>query len=276
MIYLIKLNDEAISSSAGDLCHIHYNGKLALQANNAGTLTFSFPRTHVSYAALRPMRGVISVTRDGSELWFGRVLSYVEDRNCVRTYTCEGALAFLNDVAFDSTANLSLSNVVAAYNQKAKPEFGGFEAGTGASITLHAEAGKTVFAALSDYIKANGGYFHMTRPNGVPTLNYTAADLGNATQEVQFGDNLSDISITANPMYLPNGEGQSISVKAFDKSFLFPEIEPFELLKAIRIVSFPHDVDTRITAEKLEIDLNNASASILTLGKTAKTLSEIK
>lgn len=272
MIYTISIDGRTISSTMGDWNQIHYNGKLSEQANAAGQLTFSFPFDHVSYVAPYPMSGVVTVERDGEVVWFGRVLSFTEDKNRTRTFTCEGGLAFFNDVITENATSMNLRSLI--YYCNANGGYIPFSEGNRWDIILPVNAGETAMQALSNYIKNHGGYFATEWKNGGAVLHYYDGAIRTASQEVRFGDNLVDITTTLNPTYLRSNFEKAISVKAFDKS-LRDNVEPFRLLDNVRVVSVPHSVDELIIIDKLETDLNNANAASLSLGKTIKPLSEI-
>lgn len=71
--------------------------KLVLTDSAAGSLDITLPPTNVGYDLIERMTSDITVKKDGVDIWFGRVLSESTDFWKNRTFTCEGALAFLND-----------------------------------------------------------------------------------------------------------------------------------------------------------------------------------
>lgn len=71
---------------------------LTRESNKAGSLTFSMPLGNVANSALSKLISVVSVEQDGEEIWMGRVISTETDWWKNQSVTCEGELAFLNDV----------------------------------------------------------------------------------------------------------------------------------------------------------------------------------
>ena len=81
---------------------------LTLEDNTAGSLTFTMTEENVGYSLIRVLRSTLIVKRKiinpeplGEEyetIWEGRVISESRDFYNQKTITCEGALAYLNDV----------------------------------------------------------------------------------------------------------------------------------------------------------------------------------
>lgn len=83
------------------------DAKLIMEDCKSGTLTFSIMPTNVSYNTIIMFTSTIVVReityknkkqQSSNIIYKGRVVSYEEDITGKRTYTCEGALAFLNDI----------------------------------------------------------------------------------------------------------------------------------------------------------------------------------
>lgn len=81
---------------------------LTTEDNKSGNLTFTVLPDNLAYNEIRLIRSTIKVTEyvyddngalvSQKILWKGRPISIEEDINGFRTYICEGALAFLNDI----------------------------------------------------------------------------------------------------------------------------------------------------------------------------------
>lgn len=71
--------------------------KLTLAENSAGSLTLTVPPQNVGYSTVKRLSSVISVCREGEEIWSGRVVDEKEDFGKRRILTCEGELGYLND-----------------------------------------------------------------------------------------------------------------------------------------------------------------------------------
>lgn len=74
------------------------NPSLTMEINRAGSLTFNITSANPLYDSLKNMWTVIVVFKDDVEIWRGRILSQEDDFYKVRTVTCEGELAYLNDI----------------------------------------------------------------------------------------------------------------------------------------------------------------------------------
>jgi len=87
-----------------------YNIKMEKEMNRAGSLTFTIGPEHPLVNSMFPLGTTIKVDIDcdydaehhtytnGHNIWYGRVLTIEKTFNLERNITCEGALAFLNDV----------------------------------------------------------------------------------------------------------------------------------------------------------------------------------
>lgn len=71
---------------------------LDLQDSAAGSLEFSLPPFNCMYGKCQMMMSTIRVERNGKEIWEGRPVSFKEDMWLNHAITCEGELAYLNDI----------------------------------------------------------------------------------------------------------------------------------------------------------------------------------
>lgn len=77
------------------------NPKLTMEVNKAGSLTFTVPRYHAYYHIPIAMTQEVNVIREGKNIWSGRIVSIKEDFYKNKQITCEGALAYFNDIIFE-------------------------------------------------------------------------------------------------------------------------------------------------------------------------------
>lgn len=69
--------------------------------------------------------------------------------------------------------------------------------------------------------------------------------------------------------YLANQfKNVTIEAKAFDLNLADEQIEAIRLYDEVRIISEPHNLDTRFPVMELTMNLNNPASNVLTLGKT--------
>ena len=87
---------EIMDNSVRDMVLI--NPKVYLAADEAGSFDFTMPKNHIFYDAIIPYGSTIAVKEDDSIIFIGRPLPPTIDTWGQKTFHCEGALAFLNDV----------------------------------------------------------------------------------------------------------------------------------------------------------------------------------
>ena len=72
-----------------------------LELNKAGSFTFNLPSTNPMYSSLKKLKTIITIREDDEVLWKGRVLNDAKDFYNTKAVTCEGELAFLNDIQYE-------------------------------------------------------------------------------------------------------------------------------------------------------------------------------
>ena len=207
------------------------NPKLSLEMGKAGSLDFSIPPTNPHCNDLTPFQSFVSVKMDGTEVFYGRVLTNDCGFDGMRKVYCEGDLAFLVDSVqkterFEGRAHDFFRQIVANHNSRVD-EYKQFTVGqitvenrdiliTGTSdeiedadtgefnydqIAINAESGDWpntldyIESCLIDYL---GGYLRTRRENGVTYIDYLE-DYGiTAEQEITFGENLLDFTDETN------------------------------------------------------------------------------
>ena len=74
------------------------NATVDVALGEAGSFTFTICPDHVFYDSITPFGSSIEVFEDGTSIFYGRPLQPSVDMYGRKTYHCEGALAFLNDI----------------------------------------------------------------------------------------------------------------------------------------------------------------------------------
>lgn len=201
--------------------------KLTLEIGKAGSLQFQIPPSNKYYNALPQLTTTITVEMDDTEIFRGRVLTNNRNFNNVRTIYCEGDLAYLVDSVqkaekYDGKAHALFRKIIEAHNARVEASKR-FTVGnitvenrdvllTGKSDDIQdAETGKFDYKQIAinsiadewqntfDFIETclidyTGGYLR-TRRVGNTTYIDLVADYGNnATQEIEFGKNLLDLT----------------------------------------------------------------------------------
>lgn len=113
---------EIMDNSMPDMVLI--NPKVNLAADEAGSFDFTIPKKHVFYDAIIPYGSTIAVKEDDSIIFVGRPLPPRIDIWGQKTFHCEGAFAFLNDIVLPHqevpdqiTAADYFDNTLTYYNQ---------------------------------------------------------------------------------------------------------------------------------------------------------------
>ena len=189
------------------------NPKLTLADNSAGSFTFSITPDSVIFGKLIRMRTEITVVRNGLEIWSGRIVSEESDFYGNHAFTCEGELAYLNDIlqppsAYDDvTIDQFLGSVLANYNAKADPhrQFtlgevtvdsvihpGTF--GINQSVSTTANMSNTWEVIKNTLLDVYGGHLRVRKDGGVRYLDYLADYPNLSEQIIDFGVNLLDFT----------------------------------------------------------------------------------
>lgn len=74
------------------------NPKLSISDSAAGSFTMTVPLNNPGYYAIQRMLTTIHILQEGKQIWEGRVIQESIDFHNQRRLTCEGELAYLNDV----------------------------------------------------------------------------------------------------------------------------------------------------------------------------------
>ena len=129
-MYSIWCNDDVLADDTGEVKQCFMSAVLTEEINSAGKLVFTLSPKHNKRFIPSPLGGgLIRVFRKGVEDWRGRVVQIDVDYYGSRTYTCEGALAFLNDIYFPPNAQLFagervyFSDMIKAYNDRCSAIF---------------------------------------------------------------------------------------------------------------------------------------------------------
>ena len=188
---------------------------LDLQDSAAGSLEFSLPPFNCMYGKCQMMMSTIRVERNGKEIWEGRPVSFKEDMWLNHAITCEGELAYLNDIYQEQnklenkTLQQILEYVIAAYNARAAANRQ-FTLGYVANEKYESDLltvtipFQTTLETINSLCKTYGLHVYMRNTwdeNGVKTrkICFEGNDLGqNPLQVIEFGTNLTDYAKSYN------------------------------------------------------------------------------
>lgn len=189
---------------------------LDLQDSAAGSLEFTLPPFNCMYGKCQMMMSTISVRRNGVEIWEGRPVSFKEDMWLNHPITCEGELAYLNDIyqPQNQLNNVTLQQIVQyvfdTYNARAsanrqfavsyvEPDTK-YESDL-LNITIPFQ---TTLETVNNICKTYGLHVYMDNvwTDGVKTRQVKFVNdsgLGeNVTQTIEFGRNLVDYAKSYN------------------------------------------------------------------------------
>lgn len=201
--------------------------KLTLEIGKAGLLKFNIPPTHSMAGSLRKLKTSIVVESDDHELFRGRILSEGRKFNNVKSIYCEGNLAYLVDSvqkaeAFEGSTHELFRKIIANHNARVEPEkrflvgditienrsviiSGQSDVITDAEtdafdykqIAINATTNEWV--TTYDYISSClieycGGYLRARRETNGTYIDYLIDYGSSATQEIEFGVNLLDLT----------------------------------------------------------------------------------
>lgn len=180
---------------------------LTMEANAAGTLTFTMLPQNAGNSSLHLMRIVVSVYKNGDLIWQGRVSEERVDFMNRRHIVCEGELAYLNDTTQPPkgygaiNVKTYLERIIAVHNAKTASQ-GRFTVGTvTVSGVMPNEAQyrctnyETTMECISDkLVGVFGGYISVRHDGDVRYIDYLKEPITTNAQVIQFGRNLLDFS----------------------------------------------------------------------------------
>ena len=198
---------------------------LDLQDSAAGSLEFSLPKFNSMYGKCQMMMSTISVRRNGVEIWEGRPVSFKEDMWLNHAITCEGELAYLNDIyqPQNKYENVTLQQLIYAiigvtdgqidttkgYNQRAAANrrfnvsYVETDTKYESDLLTVTIPFQTTLETINNICKTYGLHVYMDNVwnNGVKErrLKFKSTELGqNPTQTIEFGRNLVEYAKSYN------------------------------------------------------------------------------
>lgn len=207
-MYRVLMNNSTLicASNVTDLTLI--DPVVTLEANKAGTFTFTVPPVHPEYAAIEIGTDIIDVYRDDETepLFEGRISDIKTDFFNQKKVTCEGELAFFNDTLQrphkyqGMTARALLEEYVARHNEMVNDSNRQFTVGMvsvsdpNGYISCFTNYNSTMKEIKEDLVDDLGGYLRTRHENGVRLLDYLADSPRHNTQTIRLGMNLMDLS----------------------------------------------------------------------------------
>lgn len=139
-MYKVKV-DEKLLCFTGSVNCMEYvtDPDVKLVVNGVDSFSFAIYPQHPLYKEIACKVSRVKIWRDSKLLFYGEVTGYSQDMYGIRTYDCEGALAWLNDLHFayaisGATPKEVLYWYIKLYNQKLRDKSKSFELGI---VTVH-------------------------------------------------------------------------------------------------------------------------------------------
>lgn len=187
------------------------NPKVTLEANTAGSFSFTIPPDHPNYNAIQRRKTVISVVMDGESepIFQGYCTEESVDFYKQKTIVCEGELAYLNDSIlrqhhYQGETVLSLLTAYINLHNQQVDDFKKFEVGTvtvtdsNNSISCFTNYNSTMTEIKEDLVDDLGGYLRVRYADGKKYIDYLSDSPHPATQTIQLGVNLVDYKSNIN------------------------------------------------------------------------------
>ena len=232
MIYTAEIDGKSILDPSNDITL--GSPVLELADNSAGSFSFDIYRDNPLYETIAD-RGqqVITVKRDSSVLWKGRILSTETGFDGTISVTVEGELGYLDDTIqrpaeyHNETVRSFLTKLINAHNSKAgsdKQFTVGAVTVTDSNNSLYRYTNwESTLAAIKDKLLDRlGGHLRIRYEGNTRYLDYLADSPKTAEQSIDFGENLMD--------YVESRDGTEIATvciplgaKLEEKSSGYPE-----------------------------------------------------
>lgn len=139
-MYKVKVGEKLLCFT-GSVNGMEYvtDPDVKLVVNGVDSFSFAIYPQHPLYKKIVCKVSRVKIWRDSKLLFYGEVTGYSQDMYGIRTYDCEGALAWLNDLHFaysisGATPKDVLYWYIKMYNQKLRDKSKSFELGT---VTVH-------------------------------------------------------------------------------------------------------------------------------------------
>lgn len=190
-------------------------GVITKELNKSGSFVFTIYSNHPYYNDIDKMKSVITVLKNDSIIFRGRVINEAIGFYKDKTFTCEGELGFLLDsiqipYMFTGTPGEILGQLIDVHNAQVdeSKRFGfgvvdvtppsWFTDQSLVSYMIHGDEYETTFDVLQKQLLENlGGYiFITTNTEGERVINWYGDSQYVSNQTIEFGSNLLDFTKT--------------------------------------------------------------------------------
>lgn len=209
MIYEVYLNDNLLYYPNDDT-YVIFNAKLETALNEAGSIEFDIPESNLRYAdfdnGAQLRSGIISVLKDGTEIFCGEVREVTQNFDFTRTVYAVGELAYLFDsiqpqAVYQGTVTAMFTSLLANHNSQVenrkKFQKGNVLVTDANNYIYHFTNREDTLTDIREKLcNTLNGYLKIRKVNGVKYLDLIPlSNYGKyCQQEIQFGENLLDYS----------------------------------------------------------------------------------
>lgn len=203
-MYQIKMGDSYIFDMR-DMQYTVADPILTRKTNHPGSLSFILPVTHPAYNNIIKLKSIMSVYRDETLIWEGRVMT--DDQNIAldKAILCEGVLGYLYDsiirpFTYQGSLEGFFAKLINEHNAHVNEEqrfILGNVTVTDANdyISRSSQSYLSTWEAIkSRLIDTYGGYLVVRYVDGLRYLDYLVDYPNTSTQVVQYGENLVKLS----------------------------------------------------------------------------------
>lgn len=206
MMYEISLDGKTLYYPGDSECVI-LSPEIDLKMNDAGQAKMMVPDVNPLYDSIHLRKSMLSVMKNGREVFYGEVRAYERGFNRCRNLVAVGALSFLNDSRqpqhnFGNCTNLQfLTAVLNVHNEqmfndnRKKIQVGYVTVSNSSSVVTRVTDGESTLEAIrTNLIGMTGGVLRLRHENSNLYLDYVnLSEYGNyCDQGIIFGENLMD------------------------------------------------------------------------------------
>ena len=202
MAYTVYLDSDIMCSNAAEDTAL-LKANVSLEANKAGTFTFTMAPNHPFYDSVVEHQSIIDVYQDTELIFSGCAVKESTDFYNRKTVTCEGELSYLNDTIqrpaqyTGETPQTYLAALLTEHNAQCDAAK---TYSVGSVTMMQTDLDRvtnytTTMTAISDgLLKELGGYLRTRTSGGVRYLDYLAASPRTSSQVIRIGQNLLDFA----------------------------------------------------------------------------------
>ncbi|EMZ41930.1 MAG: phage tail protein [Atopobium minutum] len=208
-MYQVFLDDQVLYMP-GDENALLIDPVLEMADSKSGFFTAKIPITNLLYDSVKELASEVCVKRDGTAIFYGRVLSVERDFYGTKTITCEGELAYLLDSVqepaeyHDISVRAFLETLITKHNNQMTGGKKCFKVGQvtvedpNDSIYRYTNWETTLDAITDKLVDRLGGHLRIRHVGTTRYLDYIEDFDNTNTQVIEFGENLLDYTENLN------------------------------------------------------------------------------